>query len=84
MSTWLRVQYSCPGCKILDREITVPARQNPDQESVTDWMKKVVQAIANDHHLYRPACHTTKMDNLKIPIEDDNIGWKAEWIGQAK
>lgn len=57
--------YSCPGCGIVDRTVSVPMR---GEEDVIAWMDMVMMALANDHREHSPFCKPSHLVNLKIPV----------------
>jgi hypothetical protein len=69
----LVVKYSCPLCRIKDREVEVRARESED---VIQWLEGTCfPAIGADHMTSFPACGATSLTDLKIPISgSDKVG----------
>ncbi len=64
--------YTCAGCTAKDRALDVPARE---AESVTDWMDRTINLIAEDHRQRAPRCQATVLQEVKIPTNyRDRIG----------
>lgn len=73
MSSILQVLYTCHGCGIKDRKVTV--RHRMSGEDILRWMKDVQTRVGSDHALQSPNCHKGVAD-LKIPVSDTNhIGY---------
>lgn len=71
----LTVFYSCDGCGLVDRAVSVGARGDED---VVSWMKWITTEIAFDHGIASPTCRASKVKHVKIPLPDG-----AERIGEA-
>ncbi len=54
MSGILRVLYTCKGCGIVKRPVTV--RHRADGEDIRKWMDEVVRMVAVNHHSASPFC----------------------------
>jgi hypothetical protein len=65
MTPTLFVRYSCPGCGIVDRPVSVPLR---GEEDVIQWLDIVMLAVGDDHKRHSPFCKATHMRDLKIPM----------------
>ena len=69
MKPAIQCRYSCSDCGLKDVVVTVAARA--PGEDILHWMERVcLLAIAQDHSRRSPACLSTKMDELKIPIRE--------------
>lgn len=74
----ITVLFSCDTCGLKDVECLVRARQ--EQEGVVEWMQKVVlRCIADRHRSLRLFCDAKSLQNLKIPLDDDD---ESAWIGK--
>lgn len=70
----IKVRYTCPICKTVDREVEVRTRFA--EEDVVDWVEWVRMKVGQDHQEHKPRCPSFLCD-LKIPInkgDDARIG----------
>lgn len=72
----ITVMYSCDGCGLVKREVTVRARVRG--EDLKEWMDYLTRRIGDDHHLYRPDCRSTTMKNLMIPMSKGDDSFVGE------
>lgn len=74
----MKVKYSCGECGINKVDVDVPARGRA--VDVVFWVQEVVaRRIGDDHQKRSPDCKAKTIQNLMIPISDDD-----EFIGQEK
>jgi hypothetical protein len=67
------VKYTCSGCGIRDRDVTLPCRE--PHEDVVVWVQETLgAAIGADHRATSPQCTRGTMDNVKIPVPQGD-GW---------
>lgn len=72
------VKYSCADCGIVKADVIVPPRAR--SVDLAFWIEQVVAARIGDDHLKRsPHCKATNIQDLMIPVSDDD-----EFIGQEK
>jgi hypothetical protein len=72
MQEKITLLYSCHDCTLVKVPCEVPVRQ---EESVTDWMSKVILWLCEDHAKRSPGCHPKMLHDVMIPIEGvDKIG----------
>lgn len=68
----MRIAYRC-GCMEADREIEVTDRV-PGSD-IIDWFNGVIQpCLTYDHHARNPTCMRTTIDQVKIPVDGNEIG----------
>lgn len=73
----IQCKYSCKGCGIEKRIISVAERV---AEPIVEWIEQILTpAIAADHARYSPAC-TSVVCDLMIPLADAH-GNEASRIG---
>ena len=73
MKETIQCKYSCFKCNIVNRVVTVVARESED---VVYWMENIcIVTIAKDHSTQSPHCLAKSLSNLMIPIDGaDKIG----------
>jgi len=69
MAPAIQVLYKCV-CDPAERTITLMARR--DDEDIMDWMKKLTQALSDDHAFKSPLCPSRTMTFVKVPIANDD------------
>jgi hypothetical protein len=66
------VLYSCTACGLTDVEVQVTARELG--EDVVVWMEeKCIPELGADHFRRNPACCTSHLSSIKIPITGTDI-----------
>lgn len=69
----ITVKFSCKLCGLKIEPVMVRYRR--DDEDVAAWIEKeVAEAVGLAHSLLSPACKSSVMESLMIPIEDKNLG----------
>ena len=72
MKRTIEIKYSCNQCGIKDKSVQVIARDNED---ISSWMNSVGYALSRDHDNTSPYCKITKLDEVKIPIlNEEKLG----------
>lgn len=65
-------------CKCMQDEGSFELRERRHNEEVGSFMDRVVAALSADHRKRSALCTQTKMEYLKVPVEDGTpIGGKA-------
>lgn len=74
----ITVYFSCKKCGLVKHPVQVPAREDPDPESVVYWMKEIVGGcISHEHDRVSPHCKIETISDVMIPMPPE-----AEFIGQ--
>lgn len=83
MSTEVTVDvlYTCHGCGLTDRVVSVPERQ-PD-DCVVQWVEASAILIGADHERVSPNCSCRHVD-LKIPLRANPEKDPTVRIGEAR
>jgi hypothetical protein len=59
-------------CHCMPSEVSLLVRERTAEESVVEWMESVARpALGVDHATRSPLCMSSKMEYLKIPVDDD-------------
>jgi hypothetical protein len=66
------VKYSCFECGLYEVVCKVNARQ--PGEDVLVWLKKLSQALADDHARRSPNCRPLSFSNVMIPFHEGSVG----------
>lgn len=67
----IQCKYSCFKCGVYRQVVTVRARL--DTEDVKTWLEQIAAAaLSRDHDHRSPGCRITKLDEVMIPIYQDN------------
>lgn len=66
------VKYCCFECGLY--EVTCPMEARKPGEDVLVWLKKLAQALANDHARRSKNCRPLSFSNVQIPIHEGLVG----------
>ncbi len=67
MKRVIQCKYSCAGCGIHRRVVSVAARTT---ENVVEWMENVcIVALGSDHAIQSPTCTSATLSEVMVPID---------------
>ena len=66
------VKYSCFECGLY--EVICKMETRKPGEDVLAWLKKLSQALANDHARRSANCRPLSFSNVQVPIHEGPVG----------
>jgi hypothetical protein len=76
---FITVRFSCESCGLVDKACLVPARTNED---IVFYVEQIIGgAVKAKHARCSPTCTSTRMSQLKIPVNDEvGIGYYTSMV----
>jgi hypothetical protein len=68
----IAVKYTCFECGLHDATVRMIPRQ--PGEDVMAWLKKLSQALSDDHAQRSPKCEPAGFSNVQVPLHDGPVG----------